>query len=80
MEMENFEEAVSYYNKAASYNPNEYTTPTYLIKAALVYEKMEDYESALDCYNAIVEKYVNASEYQTARKHKARLEGKTKAG
>ena len=80
VEMENFEEAVSYYNKAASYNPNEYTTPMYLIKAALVYEKMEDYESALNCYNAIVDKYVNASEYQAARKHKARLEGKTKAG
>ena len=80
VEMENFEEAVSYYNEAATYKPNEYTTPAYLIKAAIAYETMEDYRSALECYNSIVEKYVKASEYQTARKHKARLEGKIKAG
>lgn len=80
MEMENYEEAVSFYNKAANYNPNEYTTPTYLIKAAIAYEVMEDYSSALNCYSTIVEKYVNASEYQSARKHKARLESKAKAG
>ena len=80
MEMENYEEAVSFYNKAANHNPNEFTTPAYLIKAAVAYEKLEDYTSALKCYSTIVEKYVKASEYQTARKHKARLEGKTKAG
>jgi len=80
MEMENTEEAISFYNKAASYSPNEYTTPTYLFKAAIAYELVGDYESALNCYNTIVENYVKASEYQTARKHKARLEGKTKAG
>lgn len=79
-EMENLEEAVSYYEKAANYNSNEYTSPTYLIKAALIYELLEDYSSALDCYSIIVEEYVNSSEYQTARKHKARLEGKVNAG
>jgi tetratricopeptide (TPR) repeat protein len=80
LEMGNSEDAVSYYMKAADYDPNEYTTPTYLIKAAVVYELLEDYPSALECYNTIVVKYVNASEYQTARKHKARLQGKVKAG
>lgn len=80
LEMGNYEDAVSYYNKAANYNSNEYTSPTYLIKAAVTYELLEDYESAFDCYNTIVEKYVNSSEYQTARKHKARLEGKLNAG
>ena len=80
LEMGNSEEAVSYYIKAADYDPNEFTTPTYLIKAAVVYELLEDYPSALECYNTIVENYVNASEYQTARKHKARLQGKVKAG
>ena len=80
MEMENFEEAVSFYNKAAHYNPNEFTTPAYLMKAAVAYEILEDYSEALECYTTIVEKYVQASEYQTARKHKARLEAKTKVG
>jgi len=80
MEMENYEEAASFYMKAANYQPNEYTTPGYLIKAAVAYEKMEELDSALECYETIVDNYVNASEYQTARKHKARLEGSTKAG
>lgn len=80
MEMENFEEAASYYDKASNYNPNEFTSPQYLMKAAVAYEQVEDLSAALKCYNTIVEKYVNANEYQTARKHKARLEGKTKAG
>lgn len=80
MEMGNTEEAVNFYNKAADYNPNEYTTPAYLMKAAVAYELMEDYESAIECYNKIVENYVNASEYQSARKHKARLEGMVNAG
>lgn len=80
LEMGNNEEAVSYYNRAADYNPNEYTTPTYLMKAALTYELMEDYSSAVDCYERIVQKYVNSNEYQAARKHKARLEGMAKAG
>lgn len=80
MEMDNAQEAVSFYNKAADYNSNEYTTPSYLIKAAVAYEELEDYRSALDCYNTIVKKYVNSSEYQNARKHKARLEGKVNAG
>lgn len=80
MEMGNYEEAVDFYNEAANYNPNEYTSPGYLIKAAVAYELLEDYQSAIDCYNTIVENYVNASEYQTARKHKARLEGEINAG
>ena len=80
MEMENYEEAASFYMKAANYEPNEYTTPAYLLKAAVAYEVLEDLESALECYESIVSKYVNASEYQTARKHKARLEGSVKAG
>ena len=80
LEMENHEEAVSYYNKASNYDSNEYTSPAYLIKAAVVYELLEDYKSAYGCYNTIVEEYVNSSEYQTARKHKARLEGKINAG
>lgn len=80
LEMGNHEEAISYYNKASSYNSNEQTTPIYLIKAAVVYELIEDYKSAYNCYNTIVEKYVNSNEYQTARKHTARLKGKITAG
>jgi hypothetical protein len=41
---------------------------------------MEDYKNAQNCYDTIVKKYVDSNEFQTARKHKARLEGKVKAG
>lgn len=80
VELGNFDDAVKFYSKAANYNANEFTSPTYLIKAAVVYEEQKDYKSALDCYETIVEKYVNANEYQTARKHKARLESMITAG
>jgi tetratricopeptide (TPR) repeat protein len=76
MEMENYEEAVSWYNKARAYRPNENTTPIYLLKAATAYEMLEDWESALKCYDIIVSEYVNSGEYQDARKHKARVETK----
>lgn len=80
MEMGNVDEAIDYYTKAADYNPNEYTSPGYLIKAAVAYESQEDFKSAYKCYDTIVEKYVNSNEFQNARKHKARLEGKVNAG
>ncbi len=80
MEMGNYSEAADYYMKAADYNSNEYTSPGYLMKAAVAYETLEDYTKALGCYNTVVKKYVESNEYQTARKQKARLEGMSKAG
>jgi tetratricopeptide (TPR) repeat protein len=80
MEMSNFKNAASFYMKAANYNSNKHTSPAYLVKAAIAYEAMEDFRSAQNCYDTIVKKYVDSNEFQTARKHKARLEGKVKAG
>ncbi|MDZ7607544.1 MAG: tetratricopeptide repeat protein [Cyclobacteriaceae bacterium] len=76
METDDYKSAAKFYEKAADYNANEHTSPTYLIKAAVAYEELQDYKSAYKCYSDIVEKYVNSSEYQTARKHKSRLESK----
>jgi TolA-binding protein len=78
MEMGNYDEAASSYMKAADYNDNEYTSPGYLMKAGVAYEALGNLERALECYDTVVKKYINASEYQTARKHKARLENKVK--
>ena len=39
MEQKKYEEAAKYYDKAASHKPNKYFTPTYLMKAALAFEK-----------------------------------------
>ena len=75
MELNDFRTASDYYNKAANYKPNEYLSPIYLVKAALAYERLMEYESASDCFETIIKEYPESSEYQNARKHKARLDG-----
>jgi hypothetical protein len=47
-----------------------------LLKLALVYEELNDFKSALDCYIKIVNDFKDSSEYQISLKNKARLEAK----
>jgi tetratricopeptide (TPR) repeat protein len=74
MEQKDFENAVKFYNKAADYKPNKYFSPTYLMKAALAYEKLNQKDKAKEAYQKIIDKYWDSSEYQNARKFKAKLE------
>ncbi len=74
MEQKDFENAAKYYDKAASYKPNKEFTPTYLMKAALAYEKLNQNDKAKAVYQTIIEKYWESAELQNARKFKARLE------
>ena len=74
---DNFEykSAIKYFKLASSENPNEYFTPKYLTKLALVYEKINDLNSALDCYEQIIDDFKDSPEYQISLKNKSRLEG-----
>lgn len=74
MELKQYEEAAKYYTKAADYKSNKFFTPTYLMKAALAYEKLNQNEKAKEAYQKIIDQYWDSSEYQNARKFKARLE------
>jgi tetratricopeptide (TPR) repeat protein len=74
MELQEYREAAEFYEKAADYKSNQYLSPLYLTKAATAYEKLMDYETAAERYGIIVEEYPESSEYNNARKHKARLE------
>jgi tetratricopeptide (TPR) repeat protein len=74
MELKDTENAISYYKKAADYNPNEFFTPRYLMKLATAYEVNKDYEGAVKAYSTIVDNYSKAQEYNDARKYKARAE------
>jgi tetratricopeptide (TPR) repeat protein len=74
MELEKYDDAVKYYNKAANYKPNKYYSPAYLMKAALAYEKLNQNEKAIEAYSKIITEYWDSSEYQNALKLKARLE------
>lgn len=74
MELGNFSNAADFYVKAADYKSNETFTPIYLMKAALAYEKLNDFSAAIATYDRIIDNYEGANEYQQARKHKVRLE------
>ncbi|MFY0673478.1 MAG: tetratricopeptide repeat protein [Bacteroidia bacterium] len=56
-ELGNYEEAASYYNKAAMADANEYTAAMYLKKAGLVYEKLGQSDKALATYTKIKDEY-----------------------
>lgn len=73
MEENKYEDAASYYKKAANYKPNKYFSPVYLMKEALAYEKLNQNEKAIAVYETIISKYGESAEYQNARKFKARL-------
>jgi len=74
LELNKFDDAVKYYNKASDYKPNKYFTPAYLMKAALAYEKLNQNDKAKEAYEKIITNFWESPEYQNARKYKARLE------
>ena len=74
MEQKDFENAAKYYNKAAEYKPNKEFTPTYLMKAGLAYEKLNQNDKAINAYQTVIDKYWESPEFQNAKKHKAKLE------
>jgi TolA-binding protein len=74
MEEEKYDDAAKFYDKAANYKPNKYFSPTYLMKEALAYEKLNQNDKAREVYDEIINQYWDSSEYQNARKFKARLE------
>ncbi len=75
VEINDYENAIYYFKKASNENPNEFFTPNYLLKLALVYEEIGDLGSALDTYEEIIKEFKNSPEYQTSLKNKSRIEG-----
>jgi len=75
MEQKKYEEAAGFYSKAASYKPNKFFTPTYLMKAALAFEKLNQNEKAIKAYKTVIDEYWESQEFQNARKYKAKLDG-----
>lgn len=60
-ELREYEKAVGYYEKAASAYSNEYTTPMFLKKAGLVYERLGQFEKATIAYKKIKDKFGKTS-------------------
>jgi tetratricopeptide (TPR) repeat protein len=74
MEQNDFQEAADAYHKATTHNPNKYFTPSYLLKEALAYEKLNQNPKAIAAYDRIITEFWDAQEVTTAKKLKARLE------
>jgi len=68
VELNNLSEGVSYYEKAANYRDNDFTTPLFLKKAGIVYEAMKKYSKAIENYEQIKEKYPKSTEARDIEK------------
>lgn len=72
------EEAIEHYLKASEKDENEFTTPIYLMKAAMLYESQGDYKQALRIYERLKTDFPEAREGRDAEKYISRA--KTRAG
>ncbi len=69
VEKDNMDNAVKYYQKATSSDySNEFTTPLYLKKLGLVYEKLGQYKNAADVYQKIYDNFPKSNEARTIEK------------
>jgi tetratricopeptide (TPR) repeat protein len=75
-ETKNFDKAMSYYKSAASAGDNDFLTPYYLKKVAMLAQKRGDNAAARDAFQKIKDKYPTSAEGQEAEKYLIYLEGK----
>ena len=74
MELSDTDKALSYYEDASSYSDNEFTTPRYMIKQAMIHESNGDFEDALDLYKEIEANYKTSREGNGIEKYISRAE------
>lgn len=72
-EMAHYDQALACYLEASKVNPNEFFTPTYLMKASGVYEKQRAYDKAIECYQVIIDTYPTCRQYVEVEKQLSRL-------
>jgi tetratricopeptide (TPR) repeat protein len=72
-ELKNAAEGISYYKKAAANEPNEFTTPIYLLRLALAQQNNGDKEGAISSLNRLKEEFPLTQEGRNAEKYLARL-------
>jgi len=71
-EMKKYEEAASLYIAASEKQDNDFTTPTYLFKAAFCAEKVNDFATALTLYTKIEDNYPDFANQKSIKKYIAR--------
>ena len=75
-ELKEYDQAVTYYKKAAEKAANSFTTPLFLKKLGLVYEEQKEYDSALEAYQRIKSEYPYSGEASTVDTYIARTEAR----
>lgn len=73
LELGESETALKQYKKAYSATDNDLTTPVYKMKAAGVYESMNEWKQALDLYEQIKKDYATSAEGTNIDKYIARV-------
>lgn len=73
MELNNVDEAVKFYLKAADKSTNNFTTPIYLKKAGFAYEQKANYTEALAAYERLKSEYSKSTEARDIDKYIARV-------
>ena len=77
MELNDMDEAISYYEKAAKENANNFTSPIFLMKLGNALEMKGSYNEAADVYKRVKKDYPTTSEGQQADKYLARAEARS---
>jgi len=68
MEKNDMDNAMKYYKKAVSKNPNEQITPVYLQRLGWVYEMQGNWKEALSCFETLQQEYTQSFEAMDAEK------------
>ena len=74
MELADTDNALAYYEDAAAKNVNEFTTPRYMLKQAMIHEENGDVADALALYKGIEADYKTSREGNGIEKYIARAE------
>ncbi|MFT6867170.1 MAG: TolA-binding protein [Cyclobacteriaceae bacterium] len=74
-ELQDYDKAITFYEKASLNQPNAEFTPIYLLKLATVCEAGGEFGKASAAYDKIIEKYSKSPFLAEAKKQKARLKG-----
>ncbi len=73
VELQQLSEAAQYYEKAASYEKNDFTTPLFLKKAGQVYAALGNHAKALKLYESIKTDYIRSTEGRDIEKEISRI-------
>lgn len=76
MEKGDNQNAATYYGKAAAKNPNDFTSPMFLVKEGMTYEILGDYAKALNAYKTLKKDFPLSNEAFEISKNIAYLEEK----